>query len=98
MTPFSAQRRVSEWRQKTGFEKTGFSPKPRFISERPENQEAVMKNPRKMTTSVGSYVSNRILIAVLLSIVALAVAVPSQAQRTTFTMPRFTPPAQTYHP
>jgi hypothetical protein len=57
-----------------------------------------MKNPRKMTTSVGSYVSNRILIAVLLSIVALAVAVPSQAQRTTFTMPRFTPPAQTYHP
>jgi hypothetical protein len=57
-----------------------------------------MKNPRKMTTSVESYMSNRILIAVLLSIVALAVAVPSQAQRTTFTMPRFTPPAQTYHP
>jgi len=57
-----------------------------------------MKNPRKMTSSVGSYVSNRILIAVLLSIAALAAAVPSQAQRTTFTMPRFTPPAQTYHP
>lgn len=57
-----------------------------------------MKNPRKMTSSVGSYVSNRILIAVLLSIVALAAAAPSQAQRTTFTMPRFTPPAQTYHP
>ena len=58
-----------------------------------------MKNPRKMTSSVRSYVSNRILIAVLLSIAAaLAAAVPSQAQRTTFTMPRFTPPAQTYHP
>jgi hypothetical protein len=57
-----------------------------------------MKNPRKMTSSVGSYVSNRILIAVLLSIAALAAAVPSQAQRTTFTMPRFTPPTQTYRP
>lgn len=57
-----------------------------------------MKNPRKMTSSVGSYLSNRILIAVLLSIAALAAAVPSQAQRTTFTMPRFTPPTQTYRP
>jgi hypothetical protein len=98
MTPFSAPRRVTQWRQKTGFEKTGFSQKPRSIVSTQKNQEAVMKNLRKMTSSVGSYVSNRILIAVLLSIVALAVAVPSQAQRTTFTMPRFTPPAQTYHP
>jgi hypothetical protein len=57
-----------------------------------------MKNPRKMTSSLGACVSNRVLIAVLLSIVALVAAVPSQAQRTTFTMPRFTPPAQTYRP
>lgn len=61
-----------------------------------------MKNTKKMTSLVGSHMSdrlsNRILAAVLFSLVALSVAVPSQAQRTTFTMPRFTPPAQTYHP
>jgi hypothetical protein len=61
-----------------------------------------MKNTKKMTSLVGSQLSSRlsnhILAAVLFSTVTLAVAVPSQAQRTTFTMPRFTPPAQTYHP
>jgi hypothetical protein len=59
-----------------------------------------MKNAmRKRTTSlVGSSRSNRTLSAALFSIVALAAAVPSHAQRTTFTMPRYTPPAHTYHP
>jgi hypothetical protein len=57
-----------------------------------------MKNTKKMTSSVGSYLSsrlsNRTLSAILFSIVTLATAVSSQAQRTTFTMPRFNPPAQ----
>jgi len=51
-----------------------------------------------MTNSIGSYLINRTVSAVLFSIVALAAAVPSDAQRTTFTAPRYTPPAQTYHP
>jgi hypothetical protein len=57
-----------------------------------------MKNTKKMTSSIGSYLSNRSLSAVVFAMVALAAALPSQAQRTTFTMPRYTPPAQTYHP
>ncbi len=60
-----------------------------------------MKNTKKMTSSVGSHLSdrlsNRTLSAVLFSIIVLS-AVPSPAQRTTFTMPRYTPPVRTYHP
>ncbi|HLW88575.1 MAG TPA: hypothetical protein VKR57_08785 [Terriglobales bacterium] len=57
-----------------------------------------MKNTEKMRSSVGSYLSNRRLSAVLIAIIALVVAVPSHAQRATFTMPRYTPLVQTYHP
>jgi hypothetical protein len=56
-----------------------------------------MKNTKTMTSSVGSHLRNRTISAVLFSIVALAAAVPSHAQRSTFT-PRYTPPAPSYHP